>query len=144
VPEHDSFQWPAPWAPVGSEAQRLGLPRARNAIFGSDAPADSLAEELRREVCAGHPLFGHTCTPVAYNREDENEFVFVTSNPAMPVAFVHLTWEVEARPSFPWTAGYQSLEHFASDWIKPRSTPARPHRLVDRLRDLLARILFSR
>jgi hypothetical protein len=107
-----AFAWPAPWAPLGDEKQRLGLPAVRNEVFGGEPVASSIVEELRREVCSDHPLAGHRCVPVAYNREDENEFVFLTSNPELLVAVVHLTWKQEASPKWPWTYGFRSLEEF--------------------------------
>jgi hypothetical protein len=112
IPER--FDWPAPWASLEKESQHLALPGARAVIFGHLAIAESLADELKREICAAHPLAGHQCVPVAYNRADENEFVFVTSNPALPLAVVHLTWDIEPSPEFPRTRGFASLADFTS------------------------------
>ena len=115
----DSFEWPQPWAPFRDEKQHLGLPAVRASVFGTGVIASSLTEELRREVCPTHPLAGHECVPVAYNREDENEFVFLTSNSALPVVVVHLTWKVERSPKWPFTYGFMSLEEFKKADGKP-------------------------
>ena len=49
---------------------------------------------------------------VAYCSADPNEFLFVTNDPEQPIASVHLTWEVEHDPKWPYTTIYGSLE----DW----------------------------
>jgi hypothetical protein len=109
IEQAKTFRWPPPWEALDDEGTRLGLPGARAAIFGRGAIASTLADELQREVCSEHPLAGHRCTAVAFNREDENEFLFVTTNPSFPVAVVHLTWEIERRPEYPYTMGYSSI-----------------------------------
>jgi hypothetical protein len=110
----EDFRWPHPWAAleVQDEAKHVGFAGARAEIFGTGAIAGSLAAELQREVCPAHPLAGLQCEAVGFNKEDENEFIFVTDSPKIPVAFVHLTWEVERNPKFPWTHPFSSFEEF--------------------------------
>jgi hypothetical protein len=95
----DDFVWPDSWRPLAGES------------FVS-----TLDAELQREVCPGHPLSRVACRAVARNLEDGNEFVFATAHPDMPVAFVHLTWQVERSPRYPYTMGYPSWEAFRSSW----------------------------
>ncbi len=68
--------WLEPWRPVG----------------GGDV---GLVEELRREVGAGHLLFGRETEALA-RRIDCDDVLFATSIPSSPLAVVHLTWSGHA------------------------------------------------
>lgn len=81
LPLPDSSAWPHPWVPV---------PR----LTGTGS-ADSREAELRREVSSGHPLYGLVCKAVAWNADDPDDVLFVTNDPTMPLAFVHLMWKGE-------------------------------------------------
>jgi hypothetical protein len=107
-----SLPWPPPWAPIKDEVACLEYARITAELFDHEAIADRLAEELRRELCPGHLLFGQDCWAVAFNTTDPNEFVFLTSNPAMPLACVHLTWQAETDPLWPYTVAYPTFEAF--------------------------------
>ena len=108
----EDFRWPKPWAPLEAEATHLGLPGACASIFGTGAIADSLVAELQREVSPLHALAGLVCVAVGFNREDENEFLFTTNSENIPLAVVHLTWEVEKRAKWPWMQTFLSFEAF--------------------------------
>jgi hypothetical protein len=77
---------------------------------------ESVEVELQSEVCAGHPLYSESCRVVGWNTEDPNEFLFVTANAEMPLAFVHLTWKSESDPTWPFTVGYPGWDAFRLAW----------------------------
>jgi hypothetical protein len=77
---------------------------------------ESLEAELRAEVYPGHPLYRVECQAVAWNSADPNEFLFATAKREMPLAFVHLTWQPEHDPAWPYTVGYQGWEAFRLAW----------------------------
>jgi hypothetical protein len=99
----DGFDWPAGWRALPVPDGWLGL-------------AGSAEVELARELAPGHPLHGATCRAVGFNADNPNEFLFVTDRPAVPLAFVHLTWRAGHDPSWPCTSGYPSWEAFQADW----------------------------
>jgi hypothetical protein len=113
----DRFDWPAGWRPLPLPDGWLGL-------------AGSAEAELAREVGSGHPLHGATCRAVGFNGDDPNEFLFATDRPATPLAFVHLTWQAERDPGWPYTVCYQSWEGFRAEWQTPEAergaAPDRP------------------
>jgi hypothetical protein len=104
LPVPDGFLWPQRWKPYP-------LP---DTWLGKVASAEA---ELQSEVCPGHPLYRVGCRAVAWNAADPNEFMFVTSNPALPLAFVHLTWKAEHDPGWPYTVGYAGWDEFRSAWL---------------------------
>jgi hypothetical protein len=112
----DGFEWPVPWEPIPAEDIWYGYPRLTAAAVGEEPSAGSLTDELQREVSPGHPLYLVARSAVARNREDPNEFLFLTVNPRMPLAFVHLTWQKEQGAKFPWVEGYESWEAFRLAW----------------------------
>src|SRR5262249_12740200 len=99
----DGFEWPAGWKPLPLPDGWLGLA----------GPAEA---ELAREVGPGHPLHGTTCWALGVNGGDPNEFLFATGRPATPLAFVHLTWQAERDPGWPYTVCYPSWEAFRAEW----------------------------
>lgn len=117
----DGFEWPAPWEPIPPGDTCLGYPRVAAEAFGDDPPTDSLSDELQREVSPSHPLYRVTCAAVGRNRKDPNEFLFLTTNERMPLAFVHLTWSKEKGPDFPWVEGYESWDAFRAAWLDLRN-----------------------
>ena len=110
------YDWPEPWEAICDESRCLEYPRIMAEVFGDHETAPSLATELRRECCPGHLLHGRSCVPVAANRDDPNEFVYLTDHPDCPIAFVHLTWSVESSPIFPYAIGYAGWEAFDLAW----------------------------
>jgi hypothetical protein len=88
-------------------------------IQDPEPPSATLEEELQREVGFGHPLWMVRSRAIAFCAHDPffNEFLFLTSSRRMPLAWVHLTWTVEASFSrYPRTQGYQTWEAFWSAW----------------------------
>jgi hypothetical protein len=114
----DDFVWPTPWEPILGEVACLEYPKLVAEAFGEEWPACSLASELQREVGPAHPLYQISCSAIARNCQDPNEFLFFTTHPAMPLAFVHLTWKKEELPNFPWVEGYESWDAFKKAWIE--------------------------
>jgi hypothetical protein len=118
-PEH--FEWPAPWQPFVEDASWLEWANLmvdfgkskENAKIPATVPA-----ELQRECCAEHPLYGRVCVPIAQSLAYPDDFLFITDNPEMPIAFVHLTWSRESNAMFPYTVGYASWEEFRVAWSR--------------------------
>lgn len=100
----ENFSWPTSWFPINQQEQ--------------GGTAASLEAELRREVRSGHPLYGVDCKAVARNEAEPDDVLFVTSNPEMPLAFVHLTWKAEHDPAWPYTVGYAGWKEFRSAWLE--------------------------
>ena len=65
------------------------------------------ADELHREIPAGHILYG-VKVKVIGNRIDCDDFLFALPNGRF--AWVHLTWKVESSPEWPATLIYETLE----------------------------------
>lgn len=113
----DGFEWPAGWEPIVEEGACLEYPHILAEVFGGDPPANSLVDELQREVSPAHPLYRVSCFAVARCRDYPNEFLFLTANPRMPLAFVHLTWNKEKGENFPCVVGYESWDAYWAAWI---------------------------
>lgn len=64
-------------------------------------------EELRREVCSEHVLYGVDARVIA-RRQDLDDFLFELSDSRY--ANVHLTWSKELDPTWPSTEIYESRE----------------------------------
>lgn len=108
VPEN--FEWPPPW-------KQLPVP---DGWLGRVGRVSSAEEELNRELGPGHVLQGRTCRAVAYNPKHPDEFLFVTDDPLNPIAFVHLTWQTERDPKWPYTVVYPGWEAFRVAWLDER------------------------
>jgi len=106
IPE--GFDWPPPWKP-------LPFPEG---WLGRVGRVSSAEEELKREVGPGHVLLGRTCRAVAYNPKHCDEFLFVTDDPLNPLAFVHLTWQIERDPTWPYTITYAGWVAFWLAWTE--------------------------
>jgi len=109
----DDFEWLPPWQPLRDESLHMEMGRAISQLAKGEGVADSLAAELLREMAEGHKLHGLSLRAVAYCQADPNEFVFVTNDPKQPIACVHLTWERESDPLWPYTYSYTSLSEWA-------------------------------
>jgi hypothetical protein len=98
----DEPDWPAPWRPLATEQEAIGLQR-----------------QLDREVTARHPLFGRGAT-VKCRRIDNDDIVVVLFDRAYVV--VHLTWsESDGGPfadKYPEWLSYGSLEDFVAAMLK--------------------------
>lgn len=68
----------------------------------------ALEQELRRELAAGHVLFGRSVRAAA-RRHDRDDVLFELTDTG-ECAVVHLTWTGrEERPPFPMTRTYRSI-----------------------------------
>ena len=79
------------------------------------SPYQLLAAELHREMAAGHKLFGEEVHAVAAHTLTHKDFLFTSSNPAKPIACVHLTWASESDPTWPMTNVYKTLADWQSE-----------------------------
>ncbi len=84
--------YPAPWKPVGPEAENL-------------------QQELKRELTNGHPLFGVKAIATA-KRDDQDDVLFLLESGPAQFAIVHLTWSGSSEPSpqYPITRLCSSLD----------------------------------
>ena len=87
---------PHPWAPVNNIQDALALGR----MLYKDV-ADTVQDELQREICKGHSLYGVECSPVAYDISTGKDFLFLTRKVGFPFALVHFTWTQEPNSTFP-------------------------------------------
>jgi len=110
------FRWPSPWSPLTDSQASIDFVRSLADPFDEEPLASTIEAELQRELCPGHPLYRVETWVVASNREDFNEYLFVTDDAKMPVVFVHLTWTQERTPDFPFTVIYSSWEEFRAAW----------------------------
>jgi hypothetical protein len=81
----------------------------------ADKEATSFEAELKKEVCALHPLYGHQVRCLA-RRRDRDDFLFASPTSSRPIAAVHLTWSAEKTAVFPWTIFFESEEDFSQNW----------------------------
>lgn len=95
------MEWLAPWYSVADDA----------------AQAAGMEQELRRELAAGHPLYG---VPVRTLGRNGDDVLFAVEDGSGRVAVVHLTWIQSApdRPPWPDTAFYPSLQAWAADGMR--------------------------
>ncbi|MBU2709052.1 hypothetical protein KCM76_23855 [Zooshikella marina] len=90
------------WIKEFDRNEALEYPQVMAETFGGEATESSLELELARELPASHPLSGCSFQVLAKNDNDPNEFIFETSHPEHPVVRVHLTWQMESDPVFPY------------------------------------------
>jgi hypothetical protein len=108
------FAWPAGWQPIplGFEedsSKAIGY----MATLGTDEiHATNFIDELRREMCALHPLFNRTFVPLACSTVDPDDILYFTDDPDEPFAFVHLTWHTECTATFPWCKTFATIDAF--------------------------------
>jgi putative acetyltransferase len=100
-----NFEWPEPWQPISDEAI-----------------ASSLLAELLKEVGQAHCLFQQAMKAVA-RREDDDDVLFLTSDPARPLAVVHLTWRgsPEPEPSCPGTTFFTDWKDWVADTMNQKA-----------------------
>ena len=79
--------------------------------------SSGLESELVREASVRHPLFGVKAIAVA--RGDWDDVLFYLPDYSSPLAVVHLTWQKEPTPEFPFTLFYSSIEDFVENRMKP-------------------------
>ena len=89
-----------------------------NIISPDHAPL--VEAELKREMCAGHVLFGRSVTAIGY-RDDggDGDILFYLGDKLPRFAVVHLTYRRETLTAWPHTLLYDSLD----DWLQRRMIP---------------------
>lgn len=109
-----------------------------------EGAAEGFARELQKELTPRHVLHGLSITAVA-RRRDCDEVLFATSDPAMPLAVVHLTRTgcTESFPQWPQAVGYKSWDDWVTTCLLPdhrqyRDEEFRSSRLGQLLRPILA------
>lgn len=113
----DGFEWPEWWEPISAEDTWFGYPpRLPESEMAKLPYTGSLVEELKREVCSLHSLYGAICWPVGKHTRVPVEFLFVTNKPDMPLVWVHLTMEEEHSSDYPRTIGYLTWDAFKAAW----------------------------
>jgi hypothetical protein len=95
----DEVTWLEPWARLEEQDQ------------------DVLERELRRELIAGHVLFGRDARAIA-RRDDQDDVLFLVEAPPQ-LAVVHLTYVRESRPEFPHTMLFETIAEFAEACMLP-------------------------
>ncbi len=76
--------------------------------------ATKLEAELRREMPAGHQLYGRAVRAIA-RRADRDDVLFKATQDKT-VFWVHLTWSVERDAKWPWTRDYKDHDDFLERW----------------------------
>src|SRR5689334_10663252 len=82
----------------------------------TDGTNDRLLEELHRELCSEHILFGVPVRPIG-RRDDCDDVLFEITDGSDRVALVHLTYahHPETNPLWPSTQMFTNWEHFAGE-----------------------------
>jgi hypothetical protein len=96
-----ALNWLAPWEPLKDSGE----------VF---------VNELHKELASGHVLF-HVSVHAIARHVGCDDVLFVTADPANPLAVVHLTWasRTEADPQWPYTTLYKNWQ----EWIEHRMNP---------------------
>jgi hypothetical protein len=86
----------------------------------TDGSNDRLVQELHRELCSDHILFGVSVRPIG-RREDCDDVLFELTDGSNRVALVHLTYaqHPETNPLWPSTQLFTNLELFAGEEMVP-------------------------
>lgn len=92
-------EWLAPWEPVDDPASRT--------LFEA---------ELKRELCAGHVLFGAVVSLVGRHR-GRDDFLFQLEDGGF--AQVHLTWSRETNLLWPATDFYETWDEWVGESMIP-------------------------
>ena len=103
----NQIELPGAWKAISNDHEVMKLGKAINRFV-----ADSPSEELERELCEGHCLYGVECRAIACNTRTMKDFLFVTDNMEKPFALVHLTFIVESITTCPHTTQFSCLEEF--------------------------------
>jgi len=97
-------EWLAPWHSVADDPSQLA----------------GMERELRRELSAGHPLYGLPVRTLG-RRQDCDDVLFAVEDGTGRVAVVHLTWTSQPpeRPPWPGTVVYPSFEAWVAEGMRP-------------------------
>ena len=98
------MDWLLPWHSIADDS---------NEVTGME-------RELRRELSAGHPLYGLPVRAMA-RRQDCDDVLFALADGTGRVAVVHLTWTHSPPEAPPWpvTVVYPTIERWAEQVMKP-------------------------
>lgn len=99
------FEWPESWMPIADEKL-----------------AKSLLAELVKEVGRNHRLFERAVEAVAFACQGD-DVLFLTNDPAWPLAAVHLTWRggTESDPTWPATTFFSGWEDWKGRFFKAQN-----------------------
>ena len=98
---------PLQWKPIGNHGDALALGRMLYSNI-----ADTVQDELQREICERHPLYVVVCRPVGYDAGTGKDFLFLTEKPGSPFVLVHFTWKEETQPEFPFIIEFRCFDDF--------------------------------
>ena len=76
--------------------------------------------ELQRELLPGHVLAGKKVSVVGKKRTYDDYLFLVHSDPPK-LAHVHLTWQKESNPKWPWTVLYSTAQEWVDNYMRPDS-----------------------
>ncbi|GAB5517711.1 hypothetical protein [Rhodopirellula baltica] len=107
--------WPQDWQPITDPEHCMEWGRIAVDVFDNEPIADTLEAELDRELCREHPLHGIAVTAVGYMQKCPNDFLYSLDDGTGRFAWVHLTWETEDSPKFPFTQIYPDWAAFVRD-----------------------------
>ena len=74
-----------------------------------------LEEELARETCTTHPLYGAHVRAL-FRKYPQDDVLFEVFDLDYPYYCVHLTWRPETNPDWPSFTRFRSLEDFCSNY----------------------------
>jgi hypothetical protein len=81
--------------------------------LNSSRDTTSAADELQKELSAGHILFGFVLVPIARRTDDDTILVWINDGTER-LAEVHLTWRASLEePPYPLTQIFDNVD----DWI---------------------------
>ncbi len=75
-------------------------------------------EELYRELAPGHPLQGLQVTTLG-RKYGYDDFLFLVYSDPPQLAFVHLTWQKETTPKWPYVELFGSAEEWVEGYMRP-------------------------
>ena len=81
-------------------------------------PDNEFHLELEKEIIKGHIFFGIKTRAIA-RRTDCDDFLFELLDGSGRLAVVHLTWQKETDPQWPWAEIYRDL----GEWKEKRMEP---------------------
>ena len=88
-------------------------------VIGDATQVASMERELRRELSAGHPLFGLPVRTVG-RRQDCDDVLFAIDDGTGRVAVVHLMWTPNSPERAPWpmTVVYPTFETWLAEGMQ--------------------------
>ena len=89
------------WIYQFDQKKTLEYPLTMAEVFDLDTVANTLEDELERELSNEHILKGASFNVLAKHDENPNVFIFKTNNQKFPIIKVHLTWQSETSIQFP-------------------------------------------